>query len=100
MNMKAIFSTAYAEGYIERDPSVSLIRPKASRKEERRQKGLPLSQASFKRKWCELMLAAGCADWREVPEGTSRPGDILKQIQASLCQQVFSRGHDLVKEHS
>ena len=27
---------AYAEGYIERDPSVALIRPKASRKEERR----------------------------------------------------------------
>ena len=34
--LKAIFSTAYAEGYIERDPSVALIRPKASRKEERR----------------------------------------------------------------
>ena len=193
--LKAIFSTAYAEGYIERDPSVALIRPKASRKEERRpltpeetrnildvaethpdglilavlyylglrrgealglkwgdfdfqedqvhivrdidfagstaqegnlkteaadrfvpippelkemllkqkgwpdeyvfhnEKGLPLSQASFKRKWCELMLAAGCADWREVPEGTSRPGDILKQIKPRLTPHFFRHNY-------
>ena len=34
--IKAIFSSAYAEGIIERDPSVSLIRPKAKKKTERR----------------------------------------------------------------
>ena len=33
---KAIMSGAYAEGIIERDPSVSLIRPKAKKKNERR----------------------------------------------------------------
>lgn len=33
---KAIMSSAYAEGIIERDPSVSLIRPKAKKKHERR----------------------------------------------------------------
>lgn len=34
--LKAIFANAYAEGIIERDPSVSLIRPKAKKKNERR----------------------------------------------------------------
>lgn len=34
--IKAIFSGAYAEGIIERDPSVSLIRPKPKKKNERR----------------------------------------------------------------
>ena len=187
--LKAIFSTAYAEGYIDRDPTVALIRPKASKKEERRAltpeethnilevaethpdglilavlyylglrrgealglkwsdfdftedqvhiqrdidfagftaqegdlkteaadrfvpipeelkemlvplrpkdggedqyvfhtaDGRPLSQATFKRKWCELMLASGCADWRIIPEGTNRPNDILKQVKPRL----------------
>ena len=35
--LKSIFSTAYAEGMIERDPTVSLIRPKASKVLEKRQ---------------------------------------------------------------
>ena len=34
--IKALFASAYAEGIIERDPSVSLIRPKAKKKTERR----------------------------------------------------------------
>jgi integrase len=34
--LKALFVSAYAEGIIERDPSVSLIRPKAKKKTERR----------------------------------------------------------------
>ncbi len=34
--LKALFASAYAEGIIERDPSVSLIRPKAKKKTERR----------------------------------------------------------------
>lgn len=34
--LKALFASAYAEGIIERDPSVSLIRPKAKKKAERR----------------------------------------------------------------
>ncbi|MBQ3479882.1 MAG: tyrosine-type recombinase/integrase [Clostridia bacterium] len=54
---------------------------------------MPLSQASFKCKWCELMLAAGCADWREVPEGTSRPGDILKQIKPRLTPHYFRHNY-------
>ena len=32
--LKALFASAYAEGIIERDPSVSLIRPKAKKKAE------------------------------------------------------------------
>ena len=57
------------------------------------EKGLPLSQASFKRKWCELMLAAGCTDWREVPEGTNRPGDIRKQIKPRLTPHYFRHNY-------
>ncbi len=34
--LKAIFSSAYAEGLIERDPTVALIRPKASKRNGRR----------------------------------------------------------------
>lgn len=34
--VKALFASAYAEGIIERDPSVSIIRPKAKKKTERR----------------------------------------------------------------
>jgi len=56
-------------------------------------KGKPLPQSSFKRKWCGLMLAAGCADWREVPEGTSRPGDILKQIKPRLTPHFFRHNY-------
>ena len=193
--LRAIFSTAYAEGYIDRDPSAALIRPKASRKEERRpltpeetrnvlavaenhpdglivavlyylglrrgealglkwgdfdfeedqvhierdidfagptaqegelkteaadryvpippelkamllkvkgkpgeyvfhnDKGCPLSRAIFKRKWCQLMLAADCADWREVPKGTNRSGDILKQIKPRLTPHFFRHNY-------
>ena len=193
--LKAIFSTAYAEGYIDRDPSAALIRPKSSRKEKRRpltleethnilevadshpdglilsvlyylglrrgealglkwgdfdfendqvhivrdidfvgptaqegklkteaadrfvpippelkekllqekgwpdeyvfhtDNGLPLSQATFKRKWCGLMLAANCAEWRVVPEGTNRPGDILKQVKPRLTPHYFRHNY-------
>ena len=57
------------------------------------EKGWPLSQATFKRKWCELMLAAGCADWREVSAGTSRPGYILKQIKPRLTPHFFRHNY-------
>ena len=57
------------------------------------EQGWPLSQATFKRKWCELMLAANCADWREVPEGTSHPGDILKQIRTRLTPHYFRHNY-------
>ena len=56
-------------------------------------KGCPLSQATFKRKWCQLMLAADCADWREVPKGTNRSGDILKQIKPRLTPHFFRHNY-------
>lgn len=34
--LHGIFSTAYAEGILERDPTVALIRPKSSKKDARR----------------------------------------------------------------
>lgn len=81
--LHGIFSTAYAEGILERDPTVALIRPKSSKK------GKPLPHATFKRMWHRLMLAAGCVVWREVKPGTSRPDDILKQIKVTLTPHYF-----------
>ena len=43
--LRGIFSTAYAEGLIDRDPTAALIRPKASRKEARR----PLTEDETRR---------------------------------------------------
>ena len=56
-------------------------------------KGKPLPQSSFKRMWNRLMVAAGCVEWREVPEGTSRPGDILKLIEVTLTPHYFRHKH-------
>ena len=193
--LHGIFSTAYAEGILERDPTVALIRPKSSKKDARRpltddetqrvlevidkhpeglflavlyylglrrgealglkwgdfdftedqvhiqrdldyagssaqdgslktdaanryvpippelkekllankgandeyvfqtKKGKPLPQASFKRMWHRLMLAAGCVEWREVKPGTSRPDDILKQIKPTLTPHYFRHNY-------
>ena len=193
--LHGIFSTAYAEGILERDPTVALIRPKSSKKEVRRpltddetqrvlevinnhpeglflavlnylglrrgealglkwgdfdftedqvhiqrdldyacstaqdgslktdaadryvpippelkekllpnkgggdeyvfhtQKGKPLPHASFKRMWNRLMLAAGCVEWREVKEGTSRPDDILKCIKPLITPHYFRHNY-------
>ncbi|MDO5703115.1 MAG: site-specific integrase, partial [Lachnospiraceae bacterium] len=55
--------------------------------------GRPLSQATFKRKWCELMLASGCADWRIIPEGSNRPNDILKQVKPRLTPHFFRHNY-------
>ena len=43
--LKAVFSSAYADGLIDRDPTVALIRPKAQKQQERR----PLTKAETKR---------------------------------------------------
>jgi integrase len=189
--MKNIFATAYAEGLVERDPTVALIRPKTQRKNDRRaltvdethrilevirthpeglllavlyylgvrrgealglkwgdfdltedqvhivrdidytgsiaqvgdlktqasdryipvpaelkqmlflnkgktneyvfhtDKGAPLPQATFKRIWSRLMLAAGCVEWREKKPDTDREYDILKCIKPTLTPHFF-----------
>ena len=56
-------------------------------------KGKPLPHASFKRMWNRLMMAAGCVEWREVKEGTSRPDDILKQIKTTLTPHYFRHNY-------
>ena len=56
-------------------------------------KGNPLPHSSFKRMWYRLMLAAGCVEWREVTEGTSRPDDILKQIKVTLTPHYFRHNY-------
>ena len=43
--LKAVFSSAYADGLIDRDPTVALVRPKAQKQQERR----PLTKAETKR---------------------------------------------------
>ena len=39
------------------------------------------------------MLAANCANWREAPEGTGRPGEIHKQIKPRLTPHHFRHNH-------
>lgn len=193
--LKHIFSSAYAEGLIERDPTVALVRPKAKRKDERRpltseetknilqvarthpdgliiavlyytglrrgealglkwgdfdwskdqvhiqrdidftgstaqegdlktpaadrfvpipaelkelllphrgrrneyvfhtDSGKPLSQATFKRLWCRLMLAADCVEWREKKPDTDRENDILKCVKPIITPHYFRHNY-------
>ena len=43
--------------------------------------GRPLSQATFKRTWSRLMLAADLVEWRVQKPDTDREYDILKQVK-------------------
>lgn len=56
-------------------------------------KGEPLSQATYKRMWARLMVQCGCAQWREVKSGTSRPDDILKQVKPTLTPHYFRHNY-------
>ena len=40
-----------------------------------------------------MIVLLNCGDWREVPEGTSRPGDILKQIKPRLTPHFFRHNY-------
>ena len=55
--------------------------------------GKPLSQATFKRLWCRLMLAADCVEWREQKPNTSRPDDILKCIKPLITPHYFRHNY-------
>ena len=56
-------------------------------------KGRPLPQATFKRMWNRLMLAAGCIELHETKEGASRPDDILKQVKPTLTPHYFRHNY-------
>ena len=56
-------------------------------------KGAPLPQATYKRMWARLMVQCGCAEWREVKPGTSRPDDILKQVKPTLTPHYFRHNY-------
>ena len=53
-------------------------------------KNRPLPQATFKRMWCELMVAAGCAVWRE---GGEKERDIRKQVKPTLTPHYFRHNY-------
>ena len=55
--------------------------------------GRPLSQATFKRIWCRLMLAADCVEWREKKPNTSRENDILKCIKPIITPHYFRHNY-------
>ena len=55
--------------------------------------GKPLSQATFKRLWCRLMLAADCVEWREQKPNTNRPDDILKCIKPLITPHYFRHNY-------
>ena len=41
----------------------------------------------------KMIVLLNCGDWLEVPEGTSRPGDILKQIKPRLTPHYFRHNY-------
>jgi len=56
-------------------------------------KGKPLSESSFKRLWCKLMLEAGLTEWREIKPGTDRANDILKNVKPLLTPHFFRHNY-------
>ena len=40
-----------------------------------------------------MIVLLNCGDWLEVPEGTRRPGDILKQIKPRLTPHYFRHNY-------
>ena len=40
-----------------------------------------------------MIVLLNCGDWLEVPEGTSLPGDILKQIKPRLTPHYFRHNY-------
>ena len=54
-----------------------------------RRPGKPLSQATFKRLWCRLMLETGCVEWRTKKPDTSRENDILKCVKPVITPHWF-----------
>ena len=40
-----------------------------------------------------MIVLLNCGDWLEVPEGTSRPGGILKQIKPRLTPHYFRHNY-------
>ena len=40
-----------------------------------------------------MIVLLNCGDWLEVPEGTSCPGDILKQIKPRLTPHYFRHNY-------
>ena len=55
--------------------------------------GKPLSQATFKRLWCRLMLEAGCVEWRVKKPDTSRENDILKCVKPIITPHYFRHNY-------
>ena len=56
----------------------------------RTEKGQPLSQATYKRMWHRLMVAAGCVEWRR---GADTECDILKQVKCTLTPHFFRHNY-------
>lgn len=56
-------------------------------------KGKPISQATFMRMWCRLMLAADCVEWREKKPNTDREYDILKCVKPILTPHYFRHNY-------
>ncbi len=52
--------------------------------------GKPLSQATFKRLWCRLMLAADCVEWRP---NADHENDILKCVKPIITPHYFRHNY-------
>ena len=89
--------TAAADRYIPIPPELKeLLLQKKARAGEYvfcTSNGKPLSQATFKRIWCRLMLAADCVEWREKKPNTNRENDILKCIKPIITPHYFRHNY-------
>ena len=58
-------------------------------------KGEPISLNSFRRIWCDLMLNAGCVEWRDKKpdEELHRPNDIMKHVKPTLTPHYFRHNY-------
>lgn len=55
--------------------------------------GKPISQGTFKRIWCRLMLAADCVEWRRKKPNTNRENDILKCVKPLITPHYFRHNY-------
>lgn len=89
--------TAAADRYIPIPPELKeLLLQKKGRTGEyvfHTETGKPLSQATFKRLWCRLMLAADCVQWRTRKPNTNRENDILKCIKPLITPHYFRHNY-------
>ncbi len=58
----------------------------------------PLSQATFKRTWCRLVVASGCATRHDYDPKDPVSWDILRKVKPMLSPEVLNRCIDFFRK--